>query len=105
MTSKYTKVPQNRPNDHKIYQRLPLQDPPKFTQICIFGLKMHHLATPGGSRRYTVICFVQITMLIAEQSLPVTRARSQALMNIMDRKREKRVIKFPCVRIQKPVCS
>jgi hypothetical protein len=30
---------------HKIYQHLPLQDPPKFTQIWIFGLKANHLAT------------------------------------------------------------
>jgi hypothetical protein len=29
----------------KIYQHLPLQDPPKFTQIWIFGLKTNHLAT------------------------------------------------------------
>jgi hypothetical protein len=28
-----------------IYQRLPLQDPPKFTQIWIFCLKTNHLAT------------------------------------------------------------
>jgi hypothetical protein len=26
----------DRPNGHKIYQHLPLQDPPKFTQIGIF---------------------------------------------------------------------
>jgi hypothetical protein len=30
---------------HKINQRLSLQDPPKFTQIGIFGLKIYHLAT------------------------------------------------------------
>jgi hypothetical protein len=35
----------NRPNDHKIRQHLPLQDPPKYTQIRIFGLKTNHLAT------------------------------------------------------------
>jgi hypothetical protein len=29
----------------KIYQHLPLQDPPKFTQNGIFGLKIYHLAT------------------------------------------------------------
>jgi hypothetical protein len=28
-----------------MYQHLPLQDPPKFTQIWIFGLKTNHLAT------------------------------------------------------------
>jgi hypothetical protein len=27
------------------YQHLPSQDPPKFTQIVIFGLKTNHLAT------------------------------------------------------------
>jgi hypothetical protein len=31
-------------NEHKIYH-LPLHDPPKFTQIWIFGLKICHLAT------------------------------------------------------------
>jgi hypothetical protein len=30
---KYTKWPQNRPNGHKIDHHLPLQYPPKFTQI------------------------------------------------------------------------
>jgi hypothetical protein len=34
-----------RPNGHKTYQDYPLQDPPKFTQIWIFGLKTNHLAT------------------------------------------------------------
>jgi hypothetical protein len=29
----------------KIDHHLPLQDPPKFTQIWIFGLKTNHLAT------------------------------------------------------------
>jgi hypothetical protein len=28
-----------------VYPHLPLQDPPKFTQIWIFGLKVYHLAT------------------------------------------------------------
>jgi hypothetical protein len=52
ITAKYNKWPQNMPNGrkiekngHKIYQHLPLQDPPKFTQIGIFGLKICHLAT------------------------------------------------------------
>jgi hypothetical protein len=56
---KYAKLP---PNGHKIYQRavkyidhtyfheihqhLPLQDPPKFTQIAIFGLK---IPIPSGN--------------------------------------------------------
>jgi hypothetical protein len=48
---KYTKRPQYRPNVHKIYQHLPLQDPPKFTQIGIFGLKICHLATLAAMGR------------------------------------------------------
>jgi hypothetical protein len=45
MATKCTKWPQNRPNGHKIYQPLPLQIPPKFTQIRLFVLKICHLAT------------------------------------------------------------
>jgi hypothetical protein len=30
-----------------MYQDFSLQDPPKFTQIVIFGLKTNHLATLG----------------------------------------------------------
>jgi hypothetical protein len=58
MGEKYTKLPQNIPNGHKIYkmalketechkidQHLPLQDRPIFTQIGIFGLRVYHLAT------------------------------------------------------------
>jgi hypothetical protein len=41
----YTKWTLNIPNGHKIYQHLPFKGPPKFTQICIFGLKTNHLAT------------------------------------------------------------
>jgi hypothetical protein len=33
------------PNVHKMYQHLPLQGPPKFAQIWIFGLKTNRLAT------------------------------------------------------------
>jgi hypothetical protein len=42
-------MPKDRKMDQmsiKIYQHLPLQDPPKFTRIWIFGLKTCHLATP-----------------------------------------------------------
>jgi hypothetical protein len=45
MATKFTKWPLNRPNDHVKYQHLPLQDPPKFTQIGIFGFKICRLAT------------------------------------------------------------
>jgi hypothetical protein len=41
MFIKYNK----RPSVHKKYQHLPFQDPPKCTQIWIFGLKTNHLAT------------------------------------------------------------
>jgi hypothetical protein len=51
---KCTKWPENIPNGLKIYQNgrkiyqmdqhLPLQVPPKFTQIRILGLKLRHLA-------------------------------------------------------------
>jgi hypothetical protein len=43
--TKYTKSPENRPNVYTMYNNLPLQDPPKRTQIGIFGLKIYHLAT------------------------------------------------------------
>jgi hypothetical protein len=52
MTLKYTKWPQKYqmvtkiPNGHKMYKLLPLQDPPKFTQIGISGLKIY---VPSGN--------------------------------------------------------
>jgi hypothetical protein len=52
INTKYTKRSSNLLNgckmdqmSIKIYQHLPLQDPPKITQILIFGLKMYRLAT------------------------------------------------------------
>jgi hypothetical protein len=48
ITIKYTKNGKRLPDGHqldKIYQHLPSQDPPKFTQFGIFGLKTNHLAT------------------------------------------------------------
>jgi hypothetical protein len=45
MITKYTKWPKKWPNGHKLDQRLPLQDPPKFIQFRIFGLKIYRLAT------------------------------------------------------------
>jgi hypothetical protein len=50
MDKKYTKWQQNGPYGHTKYQHLPLQDPPKFTQIGIFGFQICHLATPIWSR-------------------------------------------------------
>jgi hypothetical protein len=49
VATKYTKWPHNIPNGHKINQQFPLQDPPKFTQIGIFGLKTNHLAALNGT--------------------------------------------------------
>jgi hypothetical protein len=45
MTIKNTKFAVKLPNGHEIHQHLPLQDPPKFTQMWIFGLIKYHLAT------------------------------------------------------------
>jgi hypothetical protein len=45
MAIKYTKLPQNIPNGHKMYRHLPLQDPPKCVQIWFLGIKINHLAT------------------------------------------------------------
>jgi hypothetical protein len=39
ITLNYPNWPQNRPNGNKIYPRIPLQDPPKFTQIGDFGFE------------------------------------------------------------------
>jgi hypothetical protein len=57
ITFKYTKKPKNMPGGHKIDQTaikctniLHRNKPPKFTQICIFGLKTNHLATQLLSR-------------------------------------------------------
>jgi hypothetical protein len=50
ISTNYTKctwnITKDRRSVHKICQHLPLQDPPKFTQSWIFGLKTNHLATP-----------------------------------------------------------
>jgi hypothetical protein len=50
MATKFTEWLQNISNGRKIYQHLQLQDPPKFTQIGIFGLKVYHLATLAGEQ-------------------------------------------------------
>jgi hypothetical protein len=45
-------LPQNIPNDHKnipnyhkFYQHFQFQDPPKYSRIILFGMKINHLAT------------------------------------------------------------
>jgi hypothetical protein len=45
MVIEFINWPKNLPTGHKIYQHLPLQDHPKFTQNGIFGFKIYHLAT------------------------------------------------------------
>jgi hypothetical protein len=60
MSMKYNKRPQNGPSVHEIYQHLPLQDPPKFPQIRIFGLKTNHLATLDGILKFKNKLFKEI---------------------------------------------
>jgi hypothetical protein len=43
IAKKYTKWSENWTNCLKIFQHLPLFDPPKFTQIGSLGLKLYHL--------------------------------------------------------------
>jgi hypothetical protein len=42
---KYPERPKKISNGHKIFRHCPIKDPPKFTQIWIFGLKTNHLAS------------------------------------------------------------
>jgi hypothetical protein len=53
----YQMAPKYIQNCHKIDQHIPLQDPPKLTQIRIFGLKKYHLATlpPGANQHCELI--------------------------------------------------
>jgi hypothetical protein len=58
---KYSKGQWNRPNGHKIYQHLSLQDTPQFTQIGNFGLILATLfLTVGNWRHFLWICNVII---------------------------------------------
>jgi hypothetical protein len=45
MVITYSKCLKNIPSGHKINKYFPIQGPPKFTQIGIFGLKRNPLAT------------------------------------------------------------
>jgi hypothetical protein len=76
MAIKYTKWTEILPNGHSIYQHLPLQDPLKFTQIGIFSLKIHHLATLMGDcqiddRQNVDFQIVTIKMLTALFNVPL----------------------------------
>jgi hypothetical protein len=44
-----SKVAVNYSKYFKIYQHYPFQGAPKYTQLCIFGMKMHHLPTLGST--------------------------------------------------------
>jgi hypothetical protein len=61
ITTNYTKCPYNITKDRKMDQHLPVQDPPKFTQIWIFGLKTNRLATLlQGSNESSFFALIQI---------------------------------------------
>jgi hypothetical protein len=65
MTTKFTKWPQNTPNDHNIYHCFPFQGPLKCTRIGIFGIQLFHLATllpPSVCRHGYVFRKVFVTM-------------------------------------------
>jgi hypothetical protein len=51
----------------KIYNDFPLQDPPKFTQIGIFGLKICHLATlyynAPALKHFPTLCLLHLTLV------------------------------------------
>jgi hypothetical protein len=48
MTTKYVhQMPLKRPNGDKIYQHIPLQDLPNFSQIGIFGFENMPSGNPG----------------------------------------------------------
>jgi hypothetical protein len=48
MTPKYTNWPQNISSGHKIKQYFQFQDPLKYTQIGILGMKQYPSGNPGG---------------------------------------------------------
>jgi hypothetical protein len=62
MATKYTKCPNDRPKGHKMHTHVPFQDPPKFTQFRIFGLKICHLATLSHSSKLVGVKSVSITV-------------------------------------------
>jgi hypothetical protein len=53
---RYTKLSQNRPKGLIIDQHLTFQDPPKFSQIGMFGSKICHLATPDSNEKHWSYC-------------------------------------------------
>jgi hypothetical protein len=56
---KYTKLPYIKiRSGYEIYKVCPLQDPRKFTQSEIFGLKVYHLATLPSSLVVTLPTYI-----------------------------------------------
>jgi hypothetical protein len=88
------KWPLNRPHGHKICQQRPLQDPRKFSQILIFGLKSGNLATlflkvaaiksfaffKGHSLRWIQVPILQNSNLTILQ-IPICKIFSQIWVN------------------------
>jgi hypothetical protein len=60
-STKHTKL--NLPNGPKIYQHLPLQDPPEFARTGNFGLRINHLATLSNVRS-RVFSFLRRDLLV-----------------------------------------
>jgi hypothetical protein len=61
------------------YQDLPLQDPTKFSQIGIFGLKTNHLATLLDFINYSLTNFPTIAAIMS--TLPPLRFGSKKRIN------------------------
>jgi hypothetical protein len=81
---KYTKWQQNRPNGFRIYQHLPLQDTPKFTQNVIFGLKICHLATMTGTGEGRLKWLLLCTYVINSPTVrPSDRTRELVVLRNM----------------------
>jgi hypothetical protein len=79
----------NRPNVHEIYQHFPLRDPPKFTQVAIFGLKIYHLATPVA---FDVKKFTIQLRLCCEEMLQTPEEESEG--SFLMKARQKLVPKY-----------
>jgi hypothetical protein len=78
---KICQITLNIPKSRKIYQYLPSQDRPKFTQIVIFGLKTNHLATqiPWTAnfidRRINLFCVYSFSKKLCVAKILITGPR------------------------------
>jgi hypothetical protein len=64
MALKYTKWQYNIPFGHAIFQHFHIQGPPKYFQIGIFVLRIHHLATLARSVSNEYL-FTQFAIIVA----------------------------------------